>query len=239
LTIIISHSESNDNAWFGRLTTGGSAEKFGALIDIAAQLGVKLEGAVNNCVRNKRSNSMGTEPLEKVVGQLLTEQKLTIALAESCTGGLIAHRLTDVPGSSAYLIGGVVSYANEAKERMLGVSHQTLQEYGAVSEETAREMSRGVHRLLQTDVALAVTGIAGPSGGTPEKPVGFTFIVLTAEDLERCERYLWKGDRWTNKEQSAEAALRMLFEYLEARQDPPSHSLSSLRNAPLRNPTAS
>jgi nicotinamide mononucleotide (NMN) deamidase PncC len=251
LTIIISHSESNDNAWFGRLTTGGSAEKFGALIDIAAQLGVKLEGAVNNCVRNKRSNSMGTEPLEKVVGQLLTEQKLTIALAESCTGGLIAHRLTDVPGSSAYLIGGVVSYANEAKERMLGVSHQTLQEHGAVSEEAAREMSRGVRRLLQTDVALAVTGIAGPSGGTPdtgiagpsggtpEKPVGLTYIVLTAEDLERCERYLWKGDRWANKEQSAAAALRMLCEYLEARQDPPSHSLSSLRNAPLRNPTAS
>ena len=163
---------------------------------------------------------MNTEPLEKVVGRLLTEQKLTIALAESCTGGLIAHRLTNVPGSSAYLIGGVVSYANEAKERMLGVSHQTLQQHGAVSEETAREMSRAVRHLLQTDIALAVTGIAGPSGGTPEKPVGLTYIALTAADLERCERYLWKGDRSANKEQSAEAALRMLREYLEARQDP-------------------
>ncbi|TEU10786.1 MAG: CinA family protein [Anaerolineales bacterium] len=163
---------------------------------------------------------MGTEPLEKAVGRLLTEQKLTIALAESCTGGLIAHRLTNVPGSSAYLIGGVVSYANEAKERILGVSHQTLQEHGAVSEETAREMSRGVRRLFQTDVALAVTGIAGPSGGTLEKPVGLTYIALTAADLKRCERYLWKGDRWANKEQSAEAALRMLHEYLEVRQDP-------------------
>lgn len=163
---------------------------------------------------------MSTEPLEKVVGRLLTEQNLTIALAESCTGGLIAHRLTNVPGSSAYLIGGVVSYANEAKERMLGVSHQTLQEHGAVSEETAREMSRGVRRLLQTDVALAVTGIAGPSGGTPEKPIGLTYIALTAEGFERCERYLWQGDRWANKEQSAEAALGMLREYLEARQDP-------------------
>jgi len=163
---------------------------------------------------------MSTEPLEKVVGRLLTEHKLTIALAESCTGGLIAHRLTNVPGSSAYLIGGVVSYANEAKERMLGVSHQTLQEHGAVSEETAREMSRGIRRLLQTDVALAVTGIAGPSGGTPEKPVGLTYIALAAADLERCERYLWQGDRWANKEQSAEAALAMLREYLEARQDP-------------------
>ena len=163
---------------------------------------------------------MGTEPLEKAVGRLLTEQKLTIALAESCTGGLIAHRLTNVPGSSAYLIGGVVSYANEAKERMLGVSHQTLQEHGAVSEETAREMSQGVRRLFQTDVALAVTGIAGPSGGTPEKPVGLVYIALTTEDSERCERHLWKGDRWANKEQSAEAALGMLREYLEARQNP-------------------
>lgn len=162
---------------------------------------------------------MGAEPLEKVIGQLLTEQQLTIALAESCTGGLIAHRLTNVPGSSDYFIGGVVSYANEAKERVLGVSHQTLQEYGAVSEETAREMARGVRRLLQTDVALAVTGIAGPSGGTPGKPVGLTYIALTAEDLERCERYLWRGDRRANKEQSAEAALAMLREYLEARQD--------------------
>jgi PncC family amidohydrolase len=163
---------------------------------------------------------MSTEPLEKVIGRLLTEHKWTIALAESCTGGLIAHRLTNVPGSSAYLIGGVVSYANEAKEQILGVSHQTLQEHGAVSEETAREMSRGVRCLLQTDVALAVTGIAGPSGGTPEKPVGLTYIALTAKDFERCERYLWKGDRWTNKEQSAEAALGMLRQYLEARQDP-------------------
>jgi PncC family amidohydrolase len=162
---------------------------------------------------------MSTEPLEKIVGRLLTEQKLTIALAESCTGGLIAHRLTNVPGSSAYLIGGVVSYANEAKERMLGVSHQTIQEHGAVSEETAREMSRGIRRLLQTDVALAVTGIAGPSGGTPEKPVGLTYIALAAEDLERCKKYLWQGDRWTNKEQSAEAALGMLRQYLEARQN--------------------
>jgi len=163
---------------------------------------------------------MNTEPLEKVVGRLLTAQKLTIALAESCTGGLIAHRLTNVPGSSAYFIGGVVSYANEAKVRMLGVSPQTLQTHGAVSEETAREMARGVRHLFQTDIALAVTGIAGPGGGTPEKPVGLTYIALTAEDLERCERYLWRGDRWAIKEQSAEAALGILREYLEARQRP-------------------
>ncbi len=161
---------------------------------------------------------MSAESLEKVIGRLLTEQKLTIALAESCTGGLVAHRLTNVPGSSAYFIGGVVSYANEAKERVLGVNRQTLQEHGAVSEETAREMARGVRRLLRTNVALAVTGIAGPGGGSPEKPVGLTYIALATDDLERCERYLWRGDRWANKEHSAEAALGMLREYLEARQ---------------------
>jgi PncC family amidohydrolase len=195
-------------------------DTFLSSIDIADQLGVKLASTVKHYIRNKRSSPMNIEPLEKVVGRLLTEQKLTIALAESCTGGLIAHRLTDVPGSSAYFIGGVVSYANEAKEQMLGVSHQTLQQYGAVSEETAREMARGVRRLLQTDVTLAVTGIAGPSGGTPEKPVGLTYIALTAGNFEHCERHLWKGDRQANKEQSAEAALGMLRAYLEARQVP-------------------
>ena len=163
---------------------------------------------------------MDTESLEKIVGRLLTEQQLTITLAESCTGGLIAHRLTNVPGSSDYFIGGVVSYANEVKERVLGVSPQTLREHGAVSEETAREMVRGVRHLLQADVALAVTGIAGPSGGSPGKPVGLAYIALAAEGEEQCERYLWQGDRWANKEQSAEAALAMLREYLEARQDP-------------------
>ena len=159
--------------------------------------------------------------LEEVVGRLLAEQGLTIAVAESCTGGLIAHRLTNVSGSSAYFVGGVVAYSDEVKERVLGVSGETLLTYGAVSEETAREMARGACRLFDTDVAISATGIVGPTGGTPQKPVGLVYVALAAQDLERCERHLWQGDRLTvrleNKRRTSEAALEMLRQYLEAR----------------------
>lgn len=155
--------------------------------------------------------------LEEIVGRLLVKGGLTIAVAESCTGGLIAHRLTNVPGSSRYVLGGVVAYANEIKERVLEVSHETLMRYGAVSEETALEMARGTRRLFSADIALGVTGIAGPSGGTPEKPVGLTYVALTTEDCQRCEKHLWSGDRWENKNQTAEAGLEMLQRYLEAK----------------------
>ncbi|MBC7250475.1 MAG: CinA family protein [Anaerolineae bacterium] len=160
---------------------------------------------------------MNEVTLEEVVGRLLTEQKLTLGVAESCTGGLIAHRLTNVPGSSNYFLGGVVAYAYDVKERVLNVRHDTLYEHGAVSRETALEMARGARRLLGSDVALAATGIAGPGGGTTEKPVGLVYIALSARDMERCERYVWSGDRLQNKQQSSEAALRMLRQYLEER----------------------
>jgi PncC family amidohydrolase len=156
--------------------------------------------------------------LEEIVGRLLTEQGLTIAVAESCTGGLIAHQLTNVSGSSAYFIGGVVAYSNQVKERVLGVSGETLAAYGAVSEQCAREMARGARRLFDTDVAISSTGIAGPTGGTPQKPVGLVYVALAAPDLERCERHLWRGDRLENKHLTSEAALEMLRQYLEARQ---------------------
>ncbi len=155
--------------------------------------------------------------LEEIVGRLLAKQGLTIAVAESCTGGFIAHRLTNVPGSSAYFMGGVVAYANEVKEGVLGVSGETLAAYGAVSEECAREMARGARRLLGTDVAISSTGIAGPTGGTPQKPVGVVYVALAAQDFEHCQRHLWLGDRLENKQQTAEAALEMLRQYLEAR----------------------
>ena len=157
-----------------------------------------------------------SEKLEEVVGKLLTEKKLTVALGESCTGGLVSHRLTNVPGSSTYVRGGIIAYSNEAKERLLEVRHDTLYEHGAVSMETAIEMARGAQQALGADIGLSVTGIAGPGGGLPGKPVGLTYIALAARDAERVERFVWNGDREENKAQSAEAALAMLKEYLEA-----------------------
>ena len=153
--------------------------------------------------------------LEILVGQLLTQHKLTLAVAESCTGGLVGHRLTNVPGSSTYFLGGVVAYAYDAKEDLLGVSHNTLYDHGAVSEETAREMARGVRRALGADIGISVTGIAGPGGGMPDKPVGLAWVALSTREGEHAKRFVWDGDRITNKEKSAEAALEMVREYLE------------------------
>ena len=153
-------------------------------------------------------------PLEAEIGECLLARKLTVSVAESCTGGLIAHRLTNVPGSSTYFVGGVVAYAYEVKERILGVSHHTLYDYGAVSEQTAREMAHGVRRTLGTDIGVSVTGIAGPGGGLPGKPVGLTWIALSARDADQAREFTWSGDRAANKAQSAEAALRLLLDYL-------------------------
>jgi len=157
---------------------------------------------------------MNKEALEIKIGEWLTAKKLTLALAESCTGGLVGHRLTEVPGSSAYFLGGIVAYAYDAKERLLGVKHDTLYRHGAVSAKTALEMARGARHALGTDLGLSVTGIAGPTGGTPDKPVGLTYIALSARDDERCERHVWEGDRSENKVLSAEAALNLLLRYL-------------------------
>jgi PncC family amidohydrolase len=153
-------------------------------------------------------------PLEEIAGQLLSARHLKLAVAESCTGGLVTDRLTNVPGSSAYFIGGVVAYAYEAKTAALGISAEFLLQYGAVSPETALAMARGVRQLYQTDVAISVTGIAGPGGGLPNKPVGLTYVALVAADREIARRYVWTGDRLQNKMASADAALRLLIEYL-------------------------
>ncbi|HEX7587462.1 MAG TPA: CinA family protein [Anaerolineae bacterium] len=155
--------------------------------------------------------------LEVLVGELLVRQKGTLAIAESCTGGLITHRLTNVPGSSGYLVAGVIAYAYEAKVAALGVTWETLNAFGAVSEETARAMAHGVRAKFGSTLGLAVTGIAGPGGGMPGKPVGLTFIAVADEAGDRVERHVWQGDRIQNKEQSAQAALNLLKEYLQAR----------------------
>ncbi len=153
--------------------------------------------------------------LELTVGVRLREAHLTIAAAESCTGGLILKRLTDIPGSSTYVLGGVVSYANSVKERVLGVESGVLVREGAVSEPVARQMAEGVRRLLGADVALSVTGIAGPGGGTAEKPVGLTYIGLSAPEGTWVRRFVWTGDRTENRRLSADAAFRLVLDYLE------------------------
>jgi PncC family amidohydrolase len=155
-----------------------------------------------------------SDSLEVVVGELLSKHHLTLATAESCTGGLIGHRLTEVPGSSEYFLGGIIAYSNEVKERVLGVSHDTLESFGAVSAETALEMARGARRVLGTDIAVSVTGIAGPTGGTADKPVGLTVIAVAAANDERVARFVWEEDRSGNKWASSEAALQMVRDYL-------------------------
>jgi nicotinamide-nucleotide amidase len=159
----------------------------------------------------------GSVTVEEKVGALLVEQDLSLVTAESCTGGLMAHRITNVSGSSAYYLGGFVAYAYEAKEILLGVEHETLLAHGAVSEETAQEMARGVRQRLGAGVGISITGIAGPTGGMLEKPVGLTYIALSTQDAELCERHVWQGDRLANKEQSVEAAFRLLLTYLQKR----------------------
>jgi PncC family amidohydrolase len=155
--------------------------------------------------------------LAEQVGRLLLDRKLTLALAESCTGGLVGSLVTDVPGSSSYFLGSAVTYAYSAKEAILGVRHETLSTFGAVSAETAAEMARGARRLFGADLAASVTGIAGPDGGSVDKPVGLVHIHLSAPDAEIGERHIWTSDRAGNKHLSALEVLRVVVRYLEAR----------------------
>jgi PncC family amidohydrolase len=157
-------------------------------------------------------------PNEIVVGDLLRQHGLRLAVAESCTGGLIGHRITNVPGSSTYYMGSVTAYAYEAKVRLLGVRWKTLEKFGAVSEETVLEMAKGVRHALAADIGLAVSGIAGPGGGTPEKPVGLVWIGLSTPSRDKAWQHIWEGDRLNVKEQSAEEALKLLADYIRNEQ---------------------
>jgi PncC family amidohydrolase len=153
--------------------------------------------------------------LEEQLGAALRAGGFTLSTAESCTGGLIAHRLTDIPGSSEYILGGIVAYANEIKQRLLHVQEETLIDYGAVSEQTAGEMAVGSQQAFEADFAVSVTGIAGPGGGTVAKPVGLTYIGLAGKSgLLKVERHVWQGDRDANKKASAEAAMRLALEHI-------------------------
>jgi nicotinamide-nucleotide amidase len=153
--------------------------------------------------------------LEARVGAALRGKSWTGGAAESCTGGLVMHRLTNIAGSSDYVLGGVVAYSNQVKQAILKVKQGTLIAHGAVSEQTASEMVLGLKTLFKVDVAVSITGIAGPGGGTPEKPVGLTFIGIAAPgDILNVQRHVWSGDREAVKAASAEAALQLILDTL-------------------------
>ena len=149
--------------------------------------------------------------LSKTIGRLLTAKELTIAAAESCTGGLLASTLTDVSGSSAYMIGGVVAYANRIKENVLDVKTDTLARFGAVSSQTAEEMAQGICRRFGVDIGLSTTGIAGPSGGTPENPVGLVWLGLTLGEKTTTIEYHFEGTRLEIKNQTVQTLLEKLL----------------------------
>ena len=159
--------------------------------------------------------TMQTDDLETRIGKLLFQKKLTLSLAESCTGGLIGHRLTNVPGSSEYFMGGIVSYAYSAKVNLLGVSWDTLKQHGAVSAEIVREMALGARKAFNTDIGLAVSCIAGPGGATPNKPVGTSWCGISFGELDRQYHFLLEGNRLQVKEQLAQKALETLLNLLE------------------------
>lgn len=155
--------------------------------------------------------------LEEILYDTMHSRGLKLVTAESCTGGLVSDRITNVSGSSEYFPGGVVAYSYEAKAGLLGVQWTTLNTHGAVSKETVLEMARGVRKLFDADIAISVSGIAGPTGGTPDKPVGTTWFGLSAKDGEWTRHFIWDGNREQNKRNSSEVALQFVIDYLEGK----------------------
>lgn len=181
---------------------------------LAEELVTELSGKIKPRLE-KYIFACDEEVLENVVGQLLLKEGLSIGVAESCSGGLIAARLTDIPGSSAYFKGGVVSYSNEMKNRVLGVGTDIIERFGAVSKETAEAMAEGVRERTGADLGLATTGIAGPGGGTPAKPIGLVYISLAAPDGTFHREYRFPGIRMAVRQGTVNAALNMVRQYLK------------------------
>lgn len=154
------------------------------------------------------------DKLERVIGQMLVERNLTLCTAESCTGGYLAHQITSISGASAYFMGSIIAYSNEVKTRQLGVREETLEQYGAVSEQTVVEMVQGALKLLQTDIAVSVSGIAGPTGGTPEKPVGTVWLAVGNADIVKTQVLHIGKDRVKNIQYSAVKAMDLIRVFL-------------------------
>jgi nicotinamide-nucleotide amidase len=150
------------------------------------------------------------ETLEEVVGRKLTAARKTVAVAESCTGGLISGRFTDIPGSSVYFKGAIIAYSNEIKTSVLGVKSSTIKKFGAVSRQTAGEMAAGVMRLTGASFGLSVTGIAGPSGSTKDKPIGLVYISLAGPRGSACREFRFRGDRNAIRSKASQAALDLI-----------------------------
>jgi nicotinamide-nucleotide amidase len=151
--------------------------------------------------------------LEKIAN-LLKEKRLTIAIAESCTGGLISNSFTNMSGSSEYFDRGIISYSNQAKMELLNVSKDLLEDYGAVSEQIAKAMAEGVRNTSKVDIGISTTGIAGPSGGSKDKPVGLVYIGISTINKTVVKKFLFSGDRLENKENTCNAALNMILDIL-------------------------
>lgn len=178
----------------------------------AARLADRLDGLADTFARRLGSHCFGSgdDELEAVVGGLLGAHGKTLAVAESCTGGLMAQTLTSVPGSSAWFPGGIVSYSNEAKEQLLGVSPLYLRKFGAVSSAVALGMAQGVRQRFKADIGVSITGIAGPGGGTPAKPVGLVYIALDSGETVLHQRYLFKGSRGQIRQNACRCGLDMV-----------------------------
>jgi len=155
--------------------------------------------------------------LEERVGSLLLQQTKKMAVAESCTGGLVAHRITNIPGASGYFEAGLVTYSNKAKEHFLSVPESLIAAKGAVSDEAARFMAEGVRNATGVDIGLAITGIAGPGGGTEEKPVGMVYIALAVPEGTFVRKFFFKGEREGVKLQTSDEALLFILDHLEGR----------------------
>jgi len=156
-------------------------------------------------------------PYQEKLSEHYQHSPFSLCVAESCTGGLISHLITNVPGSSRYFVQSVVSYSNQAKEDLLNVNHSTLIEHGAVSKETALEMAEGIRKSSACDISISVTGIAGPGGGTKEKPVGLVFISLATKDITEVWEHRFPGERREIKSASANAALSHLDDWFSSR----------------------
>ena len=195
-----------------RIVARGKTEQ-----EVAARL-AELEAETRKRIPPRYIYGCDEDTLPSVTADLLIKKRLRLACAESCTGGLISKFLTDVPGVSACFLAGIVTYANEAKEKLLGVSAESLQCFGAVSEPVAREMATGALAVSDADIAVAVTGIAGPTGSTDEKPVGLTYIALATREAVSVQRYVFTGDREFNRTFAALTALNWIR--LEAQKIP-------------------